>query len=285
MKNKLFFIILSVLIITFSTIAYTVINDVPHNFRLDECLQCHISIPDETKKIDKPMRFTDNINRLCQRCHKEDIQLSHPVGMRPSMRVPADMPLDEKGEITCATCHNIHQKRDDILGEKNYLLTRNVIGKAFCMACHGKDDGKKNIETFSLGMRKTIKPSHREFLTEAHGFKKYRVIDSASPIDSISIECLGCHDGTIGSDTQVTIGAGIWQHSEQDASSHPIGIDYAAAQMNNRTLKPMEQLNKSIKFFDGKIGCGSCHDPYSNVSTQLVMSNKGSALCLECHKK
>ncbi len=285
MKNKLFFIILSILIITISTIAYTIVNDVPHNFRLDECLMCHISVPDEAKKIAKPMIFTDNINRLCQRCHKEDIQLSHPVGMKPSMRVPADMPLDERGEVACSTCHNIHQKRDDILGEKNYLLRRNITGKVFCMACHGKDEGKKNIETFSLGMRKTIKPSHREFLSEAHGFKKYRVIDKSSPIDSISIECLGCHDGTIGADTQVTIGAGVWQHSDQDASSHPIGIDYASAQANDRTLKPMEQINKAIKFFNGKIGCGSCHDPYSNVSTQLVMSNKGSALCLECHKK
>ncbi len=284
MKNKSFFIILSLLITTFSTIAYTIINEVPHNFRLDECLQCHISIPDESKK-DRPMLFVENINRLCHRCHKEDIQLSHPVGMRPSMPIPTDMPLDERGEVTCSTCHNIHQKRDDILGDKNYLLRRNVIGKAFCMACHGKDEGKKNVETFSLGMRKIQRPSHREFLTEAHGFKKYRVIDQSSPIDSISIECLGCHDGTIGADTQVTIGAGIWQHSEQGASNHPIGIDYSAAQANNRTLRHISEINKAVKFFDGKIGCGSCHDPYSNISTQLVMSNRGSALCLECHRK
>lgn len=284
MKNKFFFIISFFLIIAFYAIAYTVINEAPHNYRLDECLQCHVSIPDEGKKV-RPMLFVDNINRLCQRCHKDDIQLSHPVGMKPSMRIPADMPLDERGELTCATCHNIHQKRDDILGEKTYLLRRNVIGKAFCMACHRKDEDKKNVETFSLGMRKIARPSHREFLTEAHGFKKYRVIDSSSPIDSISVECLGCHDGTIGADTQVTIGAGIWQHSQQNASSHPIGIDYAAAQTNNRTLRHMSEINKAIKFFDGKIGCASCHDPYSNISTQLVMSNKWSALCLECHKK
>jgi predicted CXXCH cytochrome family protein len=286
MKNKIPFILIFLLIIAFYTIAYTIIiNEPPHHFRLEECIQCHVSMPVDGAKKETPMRFVDNINRLCYRCHTQDIQLSHPVGMRPSMRVPADMPLDEKGEVTCATCHNIHQSRENILTDKTYLLRRNTIGKTFCIACHAQDEGKKGSETFSVGMKKIIKPTHREFISEAHGFKKYMVIDRNSPIDPVSAECIGCHDGTVGSDTQIVIGAGIWQHGEMGVSSHPIGVSYAAAQANDRTLRHMSELNPAIKFFDGKIGCGSCHDPYSISKTQLVMNNKGSALCLECHKK
>ena len=100
MKNKIPFILIFLLIIAFYTIAYTIIiNEPPHHFRLEECIQCHVSMPVDGAKKETPMRFVDNINRLCYRCHTQDIQLSHPVGMRPSMRVPADMPLDEKGEV------------------------------------------------------------------------------------------------------------------------------------------------------------------------------------------
>ena len=38
---------------------------------------------------------------------------------------------------------------------------------------------------------------------------------------------------------------------------------------------------------DGKIECTSCHDPHnqSGQPHMLVKSNRGSALCLTCHKK
>jgi predicted CXXCH cytochrome family protein len=33
------------------------------------------------------------------------------------------------------------------------------------------------------------------------------------------------------------------------------------------------------------VGCLSCHNTFSKVPNQLVMSNQGSALCLACHMK
>jgi len=40
---------------------------------------------------------------------------------------------------------------------------------------------------------------------------------------------------------------------------------------------------QEIRLFEGRIGCGTCHDPFSKLPKQLVMSNKGSRICLACH--
>jgi predicted CXXCH cytochrome family protein len=44
-------------------------------------------------------------------------------------------------------------------------------------------------------------------------------------------------------------------------------------------------LRKEVKLYEGKIGCGSCHNIYSKEKYMLVISNDSSVLCLECHLK
>ena len=68
--------------------------------------------------------------------------------------------------------------------------------------------------------------------------------------------------------------------------NHPIGIDYEAARTRpgrKTDLRPMSAVDPRIKFFDGKVGCGSCHDPFIDTDNDLVMTNRGSALCFACH--
>ncbi|MCL4537222.1 MAG: cytochrome c3 family protein, partial [Nitrospirae bacterium] len=76
------------------------------------------------------------------------------------------------------------------------------------------------------------------------------------------------------------IGSGIWNHG--NGVSHPIGTDYMKAYRKGR-LKHPSSINPAIRLFNGRLGCGSCHNMYSREKKHLVTSNKGSALCLSCH--
>jgi hypothetical protein len=79
------------------------------------------------------------IKEICAACHKLSMHSSHPVDIKPSFALPADMPLDERGFITCATCHDPHRKYLNALtGEKTLYLRREGTRKKFCLACHGR---------------------------------------------------------------------------------------------------------------------------------------------------
>ena len=65
---------------------------------------------------------------------------------------------------------------------------------------------------------------------------------------------------------------------------HPVGVDYAYAQTTSETLKPALLLDAALRLENGKVGCVSCHDAFSRLAGQLVVDNRGSALCLSCHR-
>jgi len=125
-------------------------------------------------------------------------------------------------------------------------------------------------------------------MEEAHFQTKYVEISSSQLIDPISSKCVSCHDGAYAS--SISIRAGTWSHSSElmtnDEGTHPIGTDYESARLSRgkkTDLRPIDLVDRRIQFFDGKVGCGSCHDPYSNTEKNLVMSDKNSQLCLSCH--
>ncbi|MHC4317018.1 MAG: cytochrome c3 family protein [Planctomycetota bacterium] len=49
-------------------------------------------------------------------------------------------------------------------------------------------------------------------------------------------------------------------------------------------LKPAASLDRRIRLFDNRVGCGSCHSPFADDEALLVMSNLRSRLCLSCHE-
>ncbi|MCP2521050.1 cytochrome c3 family protein [SCandidatus Aminicenantes bacterium Aminicenantia_JdfR_composite] len=266
---KFLLIITGLLIQVFLIVSIT--KNYPHT-RKGECNRCHLNEPPE-KTEEKKMLFVKDIDSLCEDCHQLSRATSHPTGIIPSMRIPKDFTLDWMGRLTCATCHDIHQEK-----EKNpypYLLRRPTAGRLFCISCHRELPGE---EKFS---------QHKLAIELAHLEPKYYITDNRSPIDSLSRKCLSCHDGTIGKMADnVIVGAGKWQHGPGIGITHPIGVDYELAYIrNSEGLNPPESLNPAIKLFDGKVGCCSCHNPFSEHPNYLVMDNTGSALCLECHRK
>lgn len=139
-----------------SAAAPTLAQD-PHAFGSDRrrCASCHGEVPRKGAKI----RVTRDVVSLCLDCHFEkDLSALHPVDVRPGAKVPGDLPLDERGAITCATCHDLHGSarsgqpyvaqplyekllsvfsRGDRRYSTFYLRRRNDKGQ-LCLGCHEK---------------------------------------------------------------------------------------------------------------------------------------------------
>lgn len=226
-----------------------------HDFE-GRCLDCHLSLADN-KKI-----FVREIDFLCSDCHR-NLGLSHPSGMRPAIAIPEVFPLDWAGRMSCATCHNVH-------GETKYLLRSDEAGRGFCYQCHKGTIGKHGGSN---------QPAHSRSRIDVRG---YEMTATGGSIDRLSIDCISCHDSILGSGASATVGSGIWNHG--NGVSHPIGVSYSKA-FNRGGYNHQSKLNPNLRFFDGKIGCGTCHNIYSKERYNLAMSNDRSGLCLACHRK
>ena len=243
----------------------------PHDFSQSECILCHTGDPNS------PGSLTVKSGSLtCKTCHQEILEsgFMHPVDIIPEkVTVPRDMPLSRTGLLTCNTCHDIHADYKKF----PKFLRRQEPPQIFCVICHS--DG-------------SIGSSHASTLAVAHFTASHIASEDGmtGSIDPLSKSCLSCHDGTQGS--SVAINAGSWDHGSSFSGptlgkKHPIGINYEQARMKSgrkTDLRPINEVDKRINFFDGQIGCGSCHNPYLNKGQdRLVMSNMRSALCFACH--
>jgi predicted CXXCH cytochrome family protein len=66
---------------------------------------------------------------LCQGCHQNAVDASHPIGVKPGFPLPAEFPLNARGEITCSTCHALHDPAKQ-------RLRSGREGQSFCESCH-----------------------------------------------------------------------------------------------------------------------------------------------------
>ncbi len=226
------------------------------SFDTEACGSCHLGKNKEQIRKDPLLHATQEI--LCGSCHADALMASHPSGVSPSMHVPAKFPLDWKGDITCSTCHDTHNK-------KHGLLRVTERGKAFCGACHAA--------TFFTAMAdggiSTIISGHLDASGELE--------------DPYSIQCMICHDDKGDPDQVYPVSinrAGVIRHK---GSSHPVGKSYQLASTYGG-YRPMSQLHTSIVLPNGLMSCVSCHLGYSENHGALVSTIAGSGLCFECHQ-
>ncbi len=118
----------------------------------EKCLYCHIEKPDEKKAGFQDVKLVGNLEILCQRCHGER---DHPASAnhlrKPSLKTAKIieqgikqykiiLPLNYDGKITCATCHNPHEKGvipSDRVGSKGASSKfRHRLPGQMCLACH-----------------------------------------------------------------------------------------------------------------------------------------------------
>ncbi|MCB2183402.1 MAG: hypothetical protein KQH63_15315 [Desulfobulbaceae bacterium] len=270
--KKIFFF--SLLFVAFLWLIVFCLEKNPHDFNENQCVICHQGDPSSTLSLGQ-----SSPTLACNNCHAAILEsgFMHPYDVRPDkVVIPMDMPLSPNGLIVCTTCHDVHAGNMDPLSEKTYFLRRQLRGREFCLICHSQS-----------GLSGTM--GHEFALGEAHFQSEYISSSYGQEIDETSKNCISCHDGSYAS--SVSISTGVWQHSSDYIGDgmgrkHPIGIDYEQARLRygrKTDLRPVEQVDQRIQFFEGKIGCGSCHDPYSHLDNDLVMANQHSALCFACH--
>lgn len=242
-----------------------------HNFE-GKCLDCHLDVPKENEDTGYPPIFLRDMTGMCAECHKDALKVSHPVDMLPTMNVPSGMPLDWRGAVTCITCHFAHK---DGFGATHIRVK--ASGAGLCVQCHGAVEA--SLHSASMGTAHVASPVNAPL--GAGGLEL--------TLDKLSINCLSCHDAVSTFDANVATAAnppGYYHNGSSLNLSHPIGGLYSVAREKyGPSLRAADQLPPQIKLFGGRVGCATCHDPYSKEHSRLVMSNKRSALCLACHRK
>ena len=240
-----------------------------HNFE-GQCMTCHLTNP--TEGAEKYL-FVKEISALCISCHKDAVRLSHPVDMKPSMKIPSDFLLDRKGNLTCNSCHTTHKG-----SYGKYHLRVASIGEPFCITCH------QSLSEGAELHRSTIGSAHMAGSVQS----RYWPGSIGGYLDEVSIRCLICHDAVFATESLVgtAVQAGEYDHGGNIGLSHPVGVSYREATVKYKgAYRKIEKLPQEIRLFDGFVGCGSCHNPYGRRHFELVMSNEGSALCFACHMK
>lgn len=109
-----------------------------------------------------------------------------------------------------------------------------------------------------------------------------------SPVlDHGSVECMGCHQDPAAVSEPL-------RYCHDGGCDHPVGTSYTAVSAGNAGLVAPERLSSGVRLFDGRIGCLTCHTPYtpdhekqaaSAPGSMLSMDNAGSGLCVACHRK
>ncbi len=223
------------------------------------CGRCHLA--GEAVTAENAHQLLGTQERLCGTCHADALTLSHASGFPPGRPLPAAFPLDWKGDMTCSTCHAIHDARPGHLrGDKR--------GRDFCLACH--------TPAFFLAMA-----DGGESITRT-GHLAANPVELGLPLDPATLRCLDCHSGKADSGPVVELATGgLLRHAEHGIN-HPIGVPYARA-MQYGGYRPVSRLSPAIRLPEGRIGCISCHAGYTRRHGELVIPNRGSRLCFECH--
>ncbi|PLX94165.1 MAG: cytochrome C [Desulfuromonas sp.] len=109
--------------------------------------------------------------------------------------------------------------------------------------------------------------------------------------------CLSCHDGASmtaalnntpnagGGNPAANIGAVETNLGTDLSNDHPVGFVFTTALVDSEIQTPS---TAPVDFGSGsnEMWCSSCHDVHDDSNPPfLVMSNTGSDLCLDCHKK
>lgn len=220
------------------------------------CDSCHLA--QEVNQTNSDQLVAEEA-LLCQGCHQNAVDASHPIGVKPGFPLPAEFPLNARGEITCSTCHAVHDPA------KQRLRTGRE-GQSFCESCHEQSfftqmtDG--GISLMALG-----------HLDAGEVF--------AGNIDNFSIQCLTCHEDFGEVANQPSAGNAIG--SESAKTNHPIGRLYADSILFGG-YRSTTRLPESILLPDGKLSCVSCHLGYSDSHGALVLENAAGNLCDACHE-
>ena len=124
---------------------------------------------------------------------------------------------------------------------------------------------------------------------DAGGASSRSFSEPPKSLDSLSNDCLSCHDGVMAQNFNVRIKnnpGGRVMSLEDIIGGHPVGMEYDKyVSVGGKDYRSDVTFSREMVFAEGKVGCLTCHNPLNKDKGHLVMNNSRSELCFACHNK
>ena len=293
----------------------------PHDFQRIGCTHCHLLVPGQGRPLQRGV-FRRNIDDLCQECHAAALEdnLNHRVGIRPSMKVPEDLRLNERGELSCITCHDPHA---DYLGgtsgNRTWFLRRKMLKRELCLACHAEENFQEPRTTISLlapannavvdrlpvpligrvsearlaevtaeinGSRLVLSVHNRVFSTMLVLREGINTIRITGPgVVPVVLNIL--HNPALPKEMTYRLyrSHGMITRKDCFVCHDEKSRTYAIAVADADLCAKCHDRRPAAKFVHGPVAIGSCtvcHDPHGQTNPAFLMMS-GEALCFRCH--
>ncbi len=170
-----------------------------------------------------------------------------------------------------------------------------------CVFCHTPHDANPARQLWnhraSAATYATYGSSSFQSGTTAGTFNTFAGTRAPQPSGSAKL-CLSCHDGTIATNATINDGTIALSGSAFVPATANLGTDlsndhpvsFARNAANNQVADPPPADAVRLETGTRYVQCVACHDPHSEridptAGKFLVKVNRGSALCIACHKR
>lgn len=118
-----------------------------------------------------------------------------------------------------------------------------------------------------------------------HLFGPYTVSGKTFMLDKQTIGCLECHNEML--TIEIREGKEILDKNfHSTLGKHAIGLNYHDMVLQDpETFSKPDPKRNNIIFIGGKLGCLSCHNPFSTLPFNLNAPLADNGLCKQCHRR
>jgi predicted CXXCH cytochrome family protein len=231
---------------------------------------------------------------MCFSCHDGSVADSrarayqtaqHKTNVPPPahMKIPDIFPLDEQGNMVCATCHTAHGVASGPNSKETIFMRTSNRNSAMCRMCHPEMADASKFHNHPLDTVKQAIPRNLiergafegdktnqlvcETCHAAHGAKYESFLIKSGRDSSL---CLECHK-----DKNPLSPAG------KKEPKHVINVKPVKAIIPEAFIKTGARTGKN-----GELICQTCHKVHENKTEQpslLISKDKRSDFCLNCH--
>ena len=233
---------------------------------------------------------------MCFSCHdgsvldsraRVDNDYGHKTKQPPPSRfkVPKIFPLDEKGNVTCATCHTPHALPSGPATRGSIFLRTSNRNSAMCRMCHADTDGGIDAGNHPVGETKQGVP------------KTLVSLGSAAGASGRLITCETCHTAHGSPYESLLIMSGkdsglcVECHREEDNTLsrgkrkpfHLVNVLPGKVTVPEKLIERGARLGRR-----NEVICQTCHKVHNNKTRQellIVRQDMHSSLCLTCHRE
>lgn len=118
-----------------------------------------------------------------------------------------------------------------------------------------------------------------------HLYKPYLFENKNFLLDKQTIGCLECH-GEMLAVEKIKGDDVLDKNFHSTLGKHAIGLNYHDMVLNDpKTYYRPDPDKTNIVFIGGKLGCLSCHNPFSTLPFHLNAEEANGALCRQCHRR